>query len=62
MDMNLSFPDGILRKYSSQIHVGESVFKNSLCENSLSVKIDKKLNFDSHVKSLCKKSYSKLTL
>ena len=32
-----------------------SLIKTSSCENLLGVKIDYKLTFDEHVKSLCKK-------
>ena len=38
-----------------EIRVGESLIKNSTCEKLLSIKIDNKLNFDTHVKGLCKK-------
>ena len=38
-----------------EIRVGESLIKNNICEKLLGVKIDNKLNFDTHVKGLCKK-------
>ena len=43
-----------------EIRVGESLIKNSTCEKLLGVKIDSKLNFDAHVKGLCKKANNKL--
>ena len=36
-----------------EIRVGVSLIKNSTCENLLGIKIDNKLNFDSHAKGLC---------
>ena len=39
-----------------EIRVGESLIKNNICEKLLGVKIDNKLNFDTHVKGLCKKA------
>ena len=39
-----------------EIRVGESLIKSSTCEKLLGVKIDNKLNFDTHVKGLCKKA------
>ena len=43
-----------------EIRVSESLIKNNTCEKLLSVKIDNKLNFDTHVKGLCKKANNKL--
>ena len=43
-----------------EIRVGESLIKNNICEKLLGVKIDNKLNFDTHVKGLCKKANNKL--
>ena len=43
-----------------EIRVGESLIKNSTCEKLLSIKIDIKLNVDTHVKGLCKKANNKL--
>lgn len=36
------------------------MIKNITCEKLLGVKIDNKLNFNGHVKSLCKKACNKL--
>ena len=45
-----------------KIRVKESLIKNSTCGKLLSVKIDKKLNFDSHVKGNNKsKAFKKAT-
>ena len=41
-------------------NVGEVEISNSKCEKFLGIKIDSKLMFDSHVKSLCKKASQKL--
>ena len=43
-----------------EIRVSESLIKKSICEKFLGVKIDNKLNFDGHVKGLCKKANNKL--
>ena len=43
-----------------EIWVSESLIKKSICEKFLCVKIDNKLNFDGHVKGLCKKANNKL--
>ena len=43
-----------------EIRVGEYLIKSSTCEKLLGVKIDKKLNFDTYVKDLCKKTNNKL--
>ena len=39
-----------------EIRVGESLIKSSTYEKLLGVKIDNKLNFDTHVKDLGKKA------
>ena len=44
-----------------EIRVGESLIKSSTCEKLLGIKIDNKLNFDTHVKGLCTKANNKLT-
>ena len=43
-----------------EIRVGESLIKSSTCEKLLGVKIDNKLNFDTHVKGFCKNANNKL--
>ena len=43
-----------------EIRVGESLIKNNICEKLLGVKIDNKLNFDTHVKGLCNKANNKI--
>ena len=43
-----------------EIWVWESLIKNCTCEKLLGVKIDNKLNFDTYVKGLCKKTNNKL--
>ena len=43
-----------------EIRVGESLIKSSACEKLLGIKIDNKLNFDTHVKGLCTKANNKL--
>ena len=43
-----------------EIRVGESLIKSSTCEKLLGIKIDNKLNFDTHVKGLCTKVNNKL--
>ena len=40
--------------------LGDSLTKRSDCEKMLEVKIDYKLNFDEHVKTLCSKANNKL--
>ena len=42
------------------MQVEDSVIKNSTYTKLLGVKIDNKLNFNEHVKSLCEKANSKL--
>ena len=44
---------------STKIRTGESLIKRSTYENLLHIKIDNKLNFDTHVKGLCKKAIIK---
>ena len=43
-----------------EVGVDEPLIKNSTCEKLLGVKIDNKLNFDTHVKGLCKKANNEL--
>ena len=43
-----------------EIRVGESLIKSSTCEKLLGIKIDNKLNFDTHVKGLCTKANNEL--
>ena len=43
-----------------EIRVGVSLIKNSTWKKLLGIKIDNKLNFDTHVKGLCKKANNKL--
>ena len=43
-----------------EIRAGESLIKSSTCEKLLGGKIYNKLNFDTHVKGLCKKANNKL--
>ena len=43
-----------------EIRVGESLIKSSTCEKLLGIRIDNKLNFDTHVKGLCTKANNKL--
>ena len=47
---------------SIEIRVGESLIKNSTREKLLSVKINNRLNIDTHVKGLCKKANNKVLL
>ena len=42
------------------LNVGEVEISNSKCKKFLGIKIDSKLMFDSHAKSLCKKASQKL--
>ena len=39
-----------------EIRVVESLIKSSTCKKLFGVKTDNKLNFDTHVKGLCKKA------
>ena len=43
-----------------EIRVGESLIKGNTCEKLLVIKIDNKLNFNTHVKGLCTKANNKL--
>ena len=42
------------------LNVGEVEINNSKCEKYLEIRIDSRLMFDSHVKSMCKKASQKL--
>ena len=42
------------------IRVRESLIKSNTCDILLGIKIDNKLNFDTHVKGLCTKANNKL--
>ena len=46
---------------SVNVQLGGSLIERSDCEKMLGVKIDYKLNFDKHVKTLCSKANNKLT-
>ena len=43
-----------------ELQIGDSLIKTSSCDKLLGVKIDYKLTFDEHVKSLCEKANNKL--
>ena len=43
-----------------EVREGKSLIKSSTCEKFLCIKIDNKLNFDSHFKGLCKKANNRL--
>ena len=43
-----------------EIRVGQSLIKSITCEKLLGVKIGNKLNFDTHVRGLCKKANNEL--
>ena len=43
-----------------EIRVGEYLLKNSTCERWFGIKIDNKLNFDTHIRGLYKKANNKL--
>ena len=45
---------------SVNFQLGGSLIERSDCEKMLGVKIDYKLNFDEHVKTLCSKANNKL--
>ena len=45
---------------SVHFQLGGSLIERSHCEKMLGVKIDYKLNFDEHVKTLCSKANNKL--
>ena len=44
----------------TQIETGESLIKSTNCDKLLGVKIDSKLSFDKHIKTICKKASNKL--
>ena len=44
----------------AQIQIGESLIESTNCEKLLGVKIDSKLSFDKHIKTICKKASNKL--
>ena len=50
----------VSRNEKRHLNEGEIDISNSKCEKLLGIKIDSKLMFDSHVKSLCKKTSQKL--
>ena len=43
-----------------EIRVGQSLIKSSTYEKFLGIRIDSKLNFDTHVKGLCTRANNKL--
>ena len=43
-----------------QINIGGTAISNSTCEKLLGIHIDKKLTYEPHVRSLCKKASQKL--
>ena len=47
-------------KEPTEIQVGESIIKSSNSEKLLGIKIDYQLNFDNHIKDLCRKANQKL--
>ena len=49
------------RNEPAQIQIGESLIESTNCEKLLSVKIDCKLSFDEHIKTICKKASKKLS-
>ena len=44
----------------AQIQNGESLIESTNCEKLLRVKMDSKLSFDNHIKTICKKASNKL--
>ena len=44
----------------AKTQIGESLIEVTKCEKLLGVKIDSKLSFDKHIKTICKKSNNKL--
>ena len=44
----------------NQIKLGNKTITNSKCEKLLGIKIDKELNFNEHVQSLCEKASQKI--
>ena len=49
------------RNEPAQIQIGESLIESTNCEKLLCVKIDCKLSFDKHIKTICKKASKKLS-
>ena len=49
------------RNEPAQIQIGESLIESTNCEKLLRVKIDCKLSFDEHIKTICKKASKKLS-
>ena len=45
---------------TAKIQIGESLIEITNCEKLLGVKIDSKLSFDKHIKTICKKASNKL--
>ena len=43
-----------------QIQIGESLIEGTNCEKLLGAKLDSKLSFDKHIKTICKKASNKL--
>ena len=46
----------------AQIQIGESLIKSTNYEKLLDVKIDFKLSFDKHIKTICKKASNTLRI
>ena len=44
----------------AQIQIGESLIESTHCEKLFGVKIDSKLSFDKHIKTICKKASNEL--
>ena len=44
----------------AQIQIGKSLIESTNCEKLIRVKIDSKLLFDNHIKTICKKENNKL--
>ena len=44
----------------AKTQIGESLIEVTNCEKLLGVKIDSKLSFDKHIKTICKKANNKL--
>ena len=44
----------------AQIEIGETLIESTNCEKLLGVKIESKLSFDKHIKTICKKASNKL--
>ena len=45
---------------AAKIHTQKSLIESTNCEKLLGVKIDSKLSFDNHIKTICKKASNKL--